>query len=355
MVDAVRVVDLRSDTITRPTTVMRGRMAQADVGDDVFGEDPTILELEDRVSLLFDKESALFFPTGTMANLAAVMVWCDKRGSEMIMGDLSHIHIYEQGGVSQFGGVAMHILPTNKDGTLDLNAVESSIRPDNIHYPITQLITIENTHNFCGGKVLTPEYMDSLAKLAGRYGVPVHLDGARIFNAASALRRPLTDFSRSVDSLAVCLSKGLGAPAGTVLVGSKSFISKARRVRKALGGGLRQGGILAAAGLQALDDFEAGILDIDHARAKQLARLLSNVPGLDVDPREVETNIIVVNFDIKGCSVGMFVETLKDHGVLVLPRGNRAVRVVFHRDVMEGDVEIAATSIIAATNKLLAM
>lgn len=345
-VSTMKIVDLRSDTVTKPTPAMRSRMASAEVGDDVFNEDPTIQLLQDRVATMFGMEKAVFMPTGTMSNLIAVMSWCNRRDAEVILGDWSHIHIYEQGGVSQFGGIATHLVPTNSDGTLDINDVESSIRQDNIHYPVTQLIAVENTHNYKGGKVLTPAYMDELGAMAKRHNLPVHVDGARIWNAASALNCPLKDLVRSVDSVSVCLSKGLGAPAGTLLVGPKDFIKTATRTRKALGGGMRQSGILAAAGLQALDDFESGILQQDHIRAKRLAQILGCVPGLRTNPEEVATNIVVVEILVPSCDSSKFVSEASRHGIKLLPRGNSAVRVVLHRDLTDEDVDFAAKQLI---------
>lgn len=344
---SLRTVDLRSDTITRPTNAMRKQAMEAEVGDDVFGEDPTVNALETRVAKIFNKEKALFFPTGTMSNLAALMSWCDARGSEMILGDQSHIHIYEQGGVAQLGGVATHLLPTAADGTLNIDAVAAAIRPDNIHFPVTQLISLENTHNYAGGRVLPSGYVEALSTVARQNNIPIHLDGARIWNAAVSTGESVAKLVEHVDSVSACLSKGLGAPAGTLLIGPKPFIGKARRLRKALGGGMRQAGILAACGMVALDDFENGsMLPADHRRAKTLAKALQQIPGLYIDPEEdVETNILVVQIELDGVSAAQFLEALKDKGVLGLPRGPRAFRLVLHRDINDEDVDHAASII----------
>lgn len=334
------IVDFRSDTVTQPTITMRKAMQNAELGDDVFCEDPTVQKLEKRVAAIFGKESALFFPSGTMCNLTAVMVWCGRRGSEMILGDLSHIHIYEQGGVSQFGGVATHILPNLADGSLDLVAVEDAIRANNIHYPTTDLIAIENTQNYCGGRIVPLEFISSLRQISIKHKIPIHLDGARIWNAATTLQLPMKDLVKDVDSVTACLSKGLGAPAGSLLIGSQEFIVKARRMRKALGGGMRQVGVLAAAGLCAIDDFEAGILVRDHHLTKQVAMVLHSVPGFQINLSEVETNMIVLKFDpMSGITSQNFIEACKARGVLMLPRGEYGVRLVLHRDLSEEDVE----------------
>jgi threonine aldolase len=235
-----KAVDLRSDTVTRPSLAMRTAMFEAEVGDDVFGDDPTVQILEDKVSKMFEKEAALFFPTGTMSNLAATMSWCSSRGSEVILGDKSHIFLFEQGGSAQIAGVSSRTLPNNPDGTIDIDQIEEAIRRPNIHFPMTELISIENTHNFCGGRVLPNGYVNSLSALAKQKGIPLHLDGARIWNAATATDTPLAELVRGVDSASVCLSKGLGAPVGSLLIGPTSLIKKARRIRKVLGGGMRQ-------------------------------------------------------------------------------------------------------------------
>lgn len=339
MSSSSKSVDFRSDTVTKPTVAMREAMRNCEVGDDVFCEDPTVLKLEERVANLFGKESALFFPSGTMSNLTAVLAWCGRRGSEMILGDSSHIHVYEQGGVSQFGGVATHMLPNQPDGSFDLAAVEAAIRVNNVHYPTTDLIAIENTHNYCGGRIVPNSFIQSLRAISKKHNIPIHMDGARIWNAATALQKPMKDLVQDVDSITACLSKGLGAPAGSLLIGSKEFTLKARRTRKALGGGMRQVGVLAAAGLCAIDDFEAGILLRDHQLCKQMARELAAIPSVIVHPDEAETNMVVMQFDpTSGVTSEKFMEKCKEKGVYMLARGTYGVRLVVHRDLTENDV-----------------
>jgi threonine aldolase len=339
MSTVARNVDFRSDTVTKPTATMRQAMLNCEVGDDVFCEDPTVLKLEERVAKLFGKESALFFPSGTMSNLTAVLAWCGRRGSEMILGDSSHIHVYEQGGVSQFGGVATHMLPNLSDGSFDLGAVEAAIRVNNVHYPTTDLIAIENTHNYCGGRIVPDSFIKSLREISKKHNIPIHMDGARIWNAASALQKPMKELVRDVDSITACLSKGLGAPAGSLLIGPKEFILQARRTRKALGGGMRQVGVLAAAGLCAIDDFEAGILLRDHQLCKKMAKELAAIPSAIVNPDESETNMVVMKFDpSSGITSDKFMEKCKEKGVYMLARGTYGVRLVVHRDVTEDDI-----------------
>jgi threonine aldolase len=205
-----KTVDFRSDTLTKPTNAMRSAMFEAEVGDDVFQEDPTVLKLENRVAQMLNKDSALFFPSGTMSNLCGAMVWCTSRGSEMILGSKSHIFVYEQGGTAQFGGIFPHILPNEDDGSINIHAIEHAIRENNIHYPKTELICIENTHNVCGGRVLSLNYLEQLSRLSSQYQIPIHMDGARVWNAAASLNIDVKEISRYADSLSVCLSKGLG-------------------------------------------------------------------------------------------------------------------------------------------------
>eukprot|EP01040_Poterioochromonas_malhamensis_P005288 gene5288-5671_t len=335
---AGRIVDLRSDTVTKPTPVMRKVMFEAEVGDDVYGEDPTVRTLELRMAKLFNKEKALFFPSGTMSNLTAVLAWCQKRGSEVILGDKSHVHIYEQGGVSQFGSVSQHVLPNHDDGSFDLSKVETNIRPKDFYSTSSDLVALENTHNECGGRVVPLAFVDDLGRLCKKHQIPVHMDGARIWNTAAASRTSVARLTESVDSISACLSKGLGAPAGSVLIGPEKFINTALRIRKALGGGMRQIGGLAAAGLQSLDDFEAGILDDDHRRTKLLATALNKINGLSVDPTIVETNIIMLKVDLPGVDASYLCHRLKENGILALPRGHHLIRLVVHRDINDDDI-----------------
>ncbi|XP_034115905.1 uncharacterized protein LOC117575701 [Drosophila albomicans] len=295
------VVDLRSDTVSQPTAEMRARMAEAVVGDDVYGEDPTVTELETRTAAIFGKEAGLFVPSGTMGNLLAVMVHCHRRGAEAIVGDLSHIFLYEQGGASHLAGVQLATIRNQPDGTFSLQELRHKIRNyKDCHEPITSLVVVENTHNICGGKVIPLAYLDELAALVREPGVgttriALHMDGARVFNAAAALGVSVERITRDFDSVSVCLSKGLSAPVGSVLVGSEDFIAEAHRLRKALGGGMRQAGILAAAGLVALEQV-VPLLGKDHERTKRIAEGVDKLrsPNIVVDIPSVQSNILLL-------------------------------------------------------------
>jgi len=322
-------IDLRSDTLTKPTNAMRSAMYSSAVGDDVYEEDPTVQKLEARVATMFGKESALFFPSGTMSNLTAVLSWCPGRGGEVIVGDNSHMFLYEQAGMAQFGGVSPRTVKNASDGTLPLDEVHLAIREDDIHEPATKLICIENTHNACGGVVLPLSYMRDLKEVASKYSLPVHLDGARIWNAIEASKVDPAEIGATVDSLSVCLSKGLGAPVGSLLVGPLSLILKARRIRKALGGGMRQSGVLAAPGLIALDDFEKGILKEDHRKAKMLANAIRDLRGFHL--REpVETNILFIE---TGETSAFISQLFRERGIRVSAWAPHLIRVVIHRDI----------------------
>jgi len=286
-------VDLRSDTVTQPTPAMRQAMAQAEVGDDVYGEDPTVNRLQEKAAEMLGKQAGLFVASGTMGNLVAMLSHC-QRGDEVILGNKAHTFLFEAGGISALGGVHSCQVPNQPDGTLALEDIEAAIRPDDAHHPITRLVALENTHNRCGGAVLTPEYTHQVGELAHQHGLSVHMDGARLFNAAAALQVPACALVEPVDSASICLSKGLCAPVGSVLVGSEEFIQKAHRIRKMLGGGMRQAGILAAAGLVALERM-TGRLAEDHARARRLAQGLAEIPGLVLDPGTPHTNMIFLS------------------------------------------------------------
>jgi threonine aldolase len=316
-------------------------MAESEVGDDVFQEDLTVRCLEDRMATLFGKEAGLFFPTGTMANLTAVMTWCDGRGAEMILGASSHIFIYEQGGSAFLGGVASRAIPNEEDGSLKIESILNAIRADNIHYPITQLVCLENTQNFCGGRVLPAEYINDVAAAIRPYRIPLHIDGARIWNASMATGQSVRELTAGANSVSVCMSKGLGAPCGSVLLGPADWIKRARRIRKALGGGMRQVGVLAAACLQGLDDFEAGKLFVDHTRAKHIADSVSKMPGFIVHSETVESNIIVVHIDsaVTNSSAVAVSKLLKEHGVLCNNRNDTSLRIVTHRDLDDANID----------------
>lgn len=322
-------IDLRSDTVTKPTEAMRMAMAQAPVGDDVYGEDPTINRLQEMAAQRMGKEAGLFVPSGTMGNLAAVLTHCG-RGDEVIMGNLGHTFLFEGGGVAALGGVMPHTLINQPDGTLKLEEIENAIRPEDVHHPVTRLVILENTHNRCGGVPISAEYTRQVGDLAKRHGLQVHLDGARIFNAAAVLNLTAAELAAHVDSVTFCLSKGLCAPVGSVLCGSNDFIQHARRIRKQLGGGMRQAGVLAAAGIIALEHMTTRIAE-DHIRAKNLAAGLGRIPGIVLDPGTPATNMIFISLDqAVPASAAQVVARLMDCGVKVGAVGARRFRLVTH-------------------------
>ena len=322
-------IDLRSDTVTLPTPLMRAAMAEAEVGDDVYGEDPTVNRLEEISASLMGKEAGLFVPSGTMGNLAAILAHCG-RGDEIILGHLSHTFLYEAGGAAALGGVHPHLITNTSDGTLDLEAVEGAIRADDIHFPISRLVVLENTHNRCGGVALSAEYTRAVSELAHRNGLLFHLDGARIFNAAVVLGVDVVDLTGPTDSVTFCLSKGLGAPVGSVLCGSHDFIAVARRMRKQLGGGMRQAGVLAAAGIVALETMVERLAE-DHQRASRLAQGLANIPGLVLDPGTPYTNMVFVSLEdhIK-LSASEVSARLSEQGIRVGVTSKHRFRLVTH-------------------------
>jgi threonine aldolase len=284
------LVDLRSDTVTQPTPEMRAAMSMAEVGDDVYGEDGTINLLQDAAAKKMGKAAGLFVPSGTMGNLIAVLTHC-ARGDEALMGDKGHTFLFEAGGISALGGVFAHTLPNQANGTIKLEDIQNGIRPDDLHQPPTRLLILENTQNRCGGVVLTKDYLGEAADFIHRKGMKLHIDGARIFNASVALGISAKELVENADSITFCLSKGLSAPVGSVLCGKKEFIEKARRLRKMLGGGMRQAGILAAAGLVALDTMIDRLAE-DHQRAKHLAEALCHIPGIRFEMGLPETNMV---------------------------------------------------------------
>lgn len=333
------MIDLRSDTITHPTDAMRAAMAAAAVGDDVFGEDPTVNRLEAMAADAMGKPAALLVPSGTMGNLAALLAHC-ARGDEIIVGDQAHTIVHEVGGMAALGGIMPRMLPNRPDGTLDLNLIEAAVRPDFIVYPPTRLIALENTHNGCGGAVLDADYMADVRAIADRHGLVIHLDGARIFNAAIALGVPAASLAEGADSVTFCLSKGLSAPIGSVLCGSAEFVSRARKVRKMLGGGMRQAGVIAAAGVVALETMVDRLAE-DHENAKRLAEGLAGLPGVGLDPRTVRTNIVVFELLPGTMTPPELVAGLAERGVAVFAAGGWKVRAVTHRGVGAEDVEAA--------------
>ena len=333
----MHTVDLRSDTITRPTPAMQKAMATAEVGDDVFGEDPTVNRLEAMAAELTGKESALFVASGTMANLVSQLAHCG-RGDEMILGDQAHIFFYEQGGSAAVGGIHPRIVTNLPDGTLALDEIEAAIRPHNVHFPVSRLICLENTHNRCSGTPLSAPYMASVGELASLHALKIHVDGARIFNAAVALGVNVRELVAHADSVSFCLSKGLAAPVGSLVCGSGDFIARARRARKLLGGGMRQAGVLAAAGIVALTENIDRLAD-DHAHAKELAEGIAAVPGLAADPASIQTNIVYFSVEKPGWGAAGLVDALESEGVRVLPTGPSQMRAVTHCHISSADID----------------
>ena len=324
-------VDLRSDTVTRPSEGMRRAMMQAEVGDDVFGDDPTVNRLQSHAAAMFGFEAALLFPSGTQSNLAALMSHCG-RGEEVILGSEAHSYRYEAGGLSVLGSIQPQVVPTRADGTLDLAEVESQVKPDDPHFPRTRLLALENTIT---GRALPRKYLEQAIGLAKKKGLAIHLDGARVFNAATALGTNVKDLCAGFDSVSSCLSKGLGAPAGTVLLGSKSFVEKARRARKILGGGMRQAGVIAAAGLYALDN-NVERLKLDHENAAKLARGLREL-GLEA---QLNTNMVLLK--LPADKAAPLQAHLQKSGIIVLPRA--PMRLVTHLDVDGAGIDRALTA-----------
>jgi threonine aldolase len=332
-------VDLRSDTVTQPTPAMREAMAKAPVGDDVYGEDPTVNSLQEMAAEMMGQEAGLFVASGTMGNLAAVLAHCG-RGDEAILGDKSHTFYFEAGGISALGGVHSYQLPNQPDGSLAIEDIRSALRdPTDPHYPFSRLVALENTHNRCGGTFQTPQYTRQLCDFAHAHGLVVHLDGARIFNAAVAQGITAKKLTEPVDSVTFCLSKGLCAPVGSVLCGSKAFIAKAHRVRKMLGGGMRQAGILAAAGIVALETMIERLAE-DHARARKLASGLKQVAGVTVDAGSPSTNMVFLSLADEVPLDGLQVEEkMKAKGVLISAISERRFRLVTHNWIDDAGVE----------------
>ena len=333
----MKPIDLRSDTLTQPTKAMREAMAGADVGDDVFGEDPTINSLEVAAAKKMGKEAALFVPSGTMGNLISVLAHC-ARGEEVILGNRSHIFLNEVGGISALGGVHPHIIPNNEDGTLSLDTMEKAVRHTDLHYPPTRLICLENTHNYCQGSPLTPGYMEEVASFANRHSLKIHLDGARIFNAAVALNIEAPSLTRHVDSVMFCLSKGLSAPVGSLVSGTEEFIQKARKLRKMVGGGMRQAGHLAAAGLVALEN-QIDPLNKDHQLTQKLAQGLADIEGIELNLDQIKTNIVFFRLNHLKVKPEMLLNHLDSKGIKILMMEPGVFRAVIHREILPDQVK----------------
>jgi threonine aldolase len=346
----MHVIDLRSDTVTQPTCAMRAAMGSALVGDDVFGDDPTVNELERRSAELVAKEAAVFVPSGTMGNLASLLAHC-PRGREVIVGDEAHIYHYEGGGASVVGGLIYHPVPTARDGSLPVAGIAEAVRPatGNAHLAPAGVICLENTHNRLGGIVITPAYTAEVGALAQRHGLPVHLDGARIFNAAVAAGLRVSAWTEHVTSVQFCLSKGLSAPVGSVVAGPAHFVQEVRRMRKMLGGGMRQAGVVAAAGLIALDTMVDRMAD-DHANARLLAEALAEIQGLTIDLTRVQTNIVIFEAQ-EPWSPDTFLAATREAGVWLVPFGGRRIRAMTHVDVSTEDCLDAARRIASVLHK----
>jgi threonine aldolase len=340
-----RVVDLRSDTVTKPTPAMREAIARAEVGDDVFGDDPTVQELEAETASLLGKEAALFTPSGTMANQLAIRSQTEP-GDEILVEANAHIYYYEGGGPAALSGVSCRCLEGTR-GVFTGAHVEAALRPPDVHFPRTRLVCVENTHNRGGGKVWAPEQVQDVAAVARRQGLQLHLDGARLWNASIATGVPESEYAAAFDSVSVCYSKGLGAPAGSALAGSRNLIERARRFRKMFGGGMRQAGILAAGALFAMRNQRARLAE-DHANARLLASGLAGLNGLELHPADVETNM--VRFRVLSMPADEFVRRLRNHSVLVLAVGRDTIRAVTNLMVTAEDIR-GALSMMAAVLK----
>lgn len=343
-------IDLRSDTVTLPTEKMRRAMADAELGDDVYGEDPTVNRLQEMAAERLGKEAGLFIPSGTMGNLIAVLTHCG-RGDEVIMGTHGHTFLHEAGGISALGGVSPSMIPNKTDGTLDLDDIRHAVREDDIHEPRSKLLILENTQNACGGMSLSREYMLAASAVARENYLALHLDGARVFNAAVDQGVPVVDLVDMVDSVTFCLSKGLCAPVGSVLCGSKPFIAEALRIRKQLGGGMRQAGVLAAAGIVALEEMVDRLAE-DHANARELAQGLSAIEGVRLDKGSPNTNMVYVELAPElGISAEAVESALRAEGVLAGITGPRHFRLVCHYWIKDDDLPVIMAAFKKALNR----
>ncbi len=339
----MKLIDLRSDTVTKPTAAMRRAMADAEVGDDVYGEDPTVNRLQERAAEIFEKEAALFVPTGSMGNQLCVKLHT-KPGTEVVLEERSHIYNYEMGGAAVFSGVTVRSV-CGENGMLTRELVASAIHSNAPYYVTpTSLVALENTHNMAGGSVLPLQVSESICEYVHSLGLPVHLDGARIFNAAVALNTSVAEIARPFDSVMFCLSKGLGAPVGSMILGKREFIEEAKSWRKRLGGGMRQVGVLAAAGMLALEE-SPNLLPEDHANAKRLAEGVAELRGIRIDPETIQTNIVIFDVADTGKTTAQIAQGLKAHGVLANGINAREMRMVTHFDVNREDIESALSTI----------
>ena len=339
----MKLIDLRSDTVTKPTPAMRRAMAQAEVGDDVYGEDPTVNRLQERAAEIFDKEAALFVPTGSMGNQLCVKLHT-RPGTEVVLEERSHIYNYEMGGAAVFSGITVRSV-RGVNGMLNRDLVAGAIHSQAPYYVTpTSLVALENTHNMAGGAVLPLDVSNLICEYVHSLGLPVHLDGARIFNAAVALNTTVAEIARPFDSVMFCLSKGLGAPIGSLILGKRDFIEEAKSWRKRLGGGMRQVGILAAAGMIALED-SPNVLSEDHANAKRLAEGVAELRGIAINPETVQTNIVIFDVADTGKTTSQISQGLKEQGVLANGINVREMRMVTHYDVSRAEIEKALEAI----------
>lgn len=337
----MKMIDYRSDTVTHPTPNMIKAMASAPLGDDVYGDDPTVNLLEERTAKLFRKEAAIFVPSGTMGNLASILAHCG-RGDEVIMGTKGHTFLYEAGGIAALGGIHTHTIPNQPDGTLALEDIKAAIRPDDIHAPISKLVIIENTQNACGGVAIGVEYMNAVADLVHKHGLLLHVDGARIFNAAVALGVDAADLTEKADSLTFCLSKGLCCPVGAMIVGTREFVEKVRRVRKMLGGGMRQVGVLAAAGLVALDEMIDRLAE-DHAHIHQFADEFREIPAINLLNDPPATNMLYFTLNANSpLTADELSAACEKEGIILMNRGG-SFRLVCHYWIDDAAVEKTIT------------
>ena len=336
------VIDLRSDTVTKPSSEMRRAMAEAEVGDDVFIEDPTINRLQERAAAVFGREAGLFVPSGSMGNLTCILAQT-RPGQELICEESGHVYNYEMASMSAIAGVLPRVV-SGEDGILSWDTVSKAIRPKIYYRPQTALLALENTHNMAGGTVYPTKLAEEICDKAHDNGVRVHLDGARIFNAATYLGEDVADMTKKFDSVQFCLSKGLGAPVGSMIVGTREFVERCRSIRKMLGGGMRQAGVLAAAALIALEKGPKR-LQIDHDNAKVLATALAAMPGITLDPQKVHTNIVIFDLKKSGWSSANFLQALAKRNVLAVPVDSERVRMVTHLDVDRSGIEKAAVAV----------
>src|SRR5215831_8291388 len=332
------IIDLRSDTVTRPSDDMRRAMAEAEVGDDVFIEDPTINRLQERAAQIFNREAGLFVPSGTMGNLTSIIAHT-RPGQEVICEEAGHIYNLEMASMSSVAGVLPRVIKA-PHGILTWELVQPAIRPKIYYRPQTALVSLENTHNMAGGTVYPTEIADEICDKSHEAGLKVHLDGARVFNAATYLKQDVAEMTKKFDSIQFCLSKGLGAPVGSLIVSSREFIERCRSIRKMLGGGMRQAGCLAAAGLLALEKGPRRLQE-DHDNAQFLARQLAEIPGITLDPSKVQTNIVIFDLKKSGRTSGDFLKAIAERGVLAVPVDNERVRMVTHLDVNRAQIEQA--------------